>query len=111
MTLRGDSYRGVRIEKTANHRAARHSNAIPLISPTEDSMENYHITHEDDRWVLREEGDKRALIETLTKEDILNETRDYMKLRTASVKIHAENGEVEEERSYPRDQDPRATKG
>lgn len=74
-------------------------------------MENYHITHEDDRWVLREEGDKRALIETLTKEDILNETRDYLKLRTASVKIHAENGEVEEERSYPRDQDPRATKG
>jgi len=111
MTLRGDSYRGVRIEKTANHRAARHSKAIPLISPTEGSMENYHITHEDDRWVLREEGDKRALIETLTREDILNETRDYMKLRTASVKIHAENGEIEEERSYPRDQDPRATKG
>ncbi|MBE7927144.1 DUF2188 domain-containing protein [Pseudomonas saudiphocaensis] len=74
-------------------------------------MENYHITHEDDRWVLREEGDKRALLEALTREDILSETRDYMKLRTASVKIHNENGAVEEERLYPRDQDSRATRG
>ncbi|MFV0456944.1 MAG: DUF2188 domain-containing protein [Pseudomonas sp.] len=73
-------------------------------------MENYHITHEDDRWVLREEGDKRSLIETLTKEDILNETCDYMKLRTASVKIHNKSGEIEEERNYSRDQGPRATK-
>ena len=73
-------------------------------------MENYHITHEDDRWVLREEGDKRALIEALTREDILNETRDYMKLRTASVKLHDEQGGAEEFR-YPRDQDPLATKG
>lgn len=74
-------------------------------------MESYHITHEDGRWVLREEGDKRALIETLTRDDILNETRDYMKLRSASVKIHNESGEVEEERQYPRDQNPRATGG
>lgn len=74
-------------------------------------MENYHITHEDDRWVLREEGDKRALLEALTREDILSETRDYMKLRTASVKIHNENGAVEEERLYQRDQDSRATRG
>ena len=74
-------------------------------------MENYHITHEDNRWVLREEGDQRALLEALTKEDILDETRDYMKLRTASVKIHNESGDVEEERCYPRDQDPRATAG
>jgi len=78
---------------------------------TEGNMENYHITHDDDRWVLREEGDKRALIEAATKEDIINETRDYMKLRTASVKIHTLEGKIEEERTYPRDQDARATKG
>lgn len=74
-------------------------------------MEIYHITHEDDRWVLREEGDKRALLEALSREDILSETRDYMKLRIASVKIHNENGEVKEEHRYPRDQDPQATGG
>ena len=74
-------------------------------------MENYHITHDQDRWVLREEGDKRALLEASDKEDILNETRDDMKLRTASVEIHSQGRKIEEERTYPRDQDPRATKG
>jgi hypothetical protein len=74
-------------------------------------MENYHITHDQDRWVLREEGDKRALLEATTKDDIISETRDYMKLRTASVKIHTVDGKIEEERTYPRDQDPRSTKG
>lgn len=74
-------------------------------------MENYHVTHEEDRWVLREEGDQRALLETTTKQDILDETRDYMKLRTATVKIHGEDGGVEDERHYPEDQNPRATCG
>lgn len=74
-------------------------------------MKNYHITYDDDRWVLREEGDQRALIEAATKEDIIDEARDYMKLRTASVKIHKQDGQFEEERTYPRDQDPRATRG
>ncbi|MBC7363807.1 MAG: DUF2188 domain-containing protein [Candidatus Aminicenantes bacterium] len=51
-------------------------------------MQRYHITHEDDRWVLKEEGDRRVLVEATTKEEIISETRDYMKLRTGSVKIH-----------------------
>lgn len=74
-------------------------------------METYHITQEEDRWVLREEGDQRVLIETATRDTMLEETRDYMKLRTASVKIHGRDGAVEEERNYPHDQDPRATCG
>ncbi|EXF43596.1 hypothetical protein BAY1663_03986 [Pseudomonas sp. BAY1663] len=74
-------------------------------------MEIYHITHEDDRWVLREEGDKRALIETSTRQDILDETRDYMKLRTASVRVHGDDGRIEEEHLYPQEQDPLATRG
>ncbi|MBE7376370.1 DUF2188 domain-containing protein [Pseudomonas lopnurensis] len=74
-------------------------------------MEIYHITHEDDRWVLREEGDKRALIEASTRQDILDETRDYMKLRTASVKVHGDDGGIEEEHLYPQEQDPLATGG
>ncbi|MCF7201936.1 DUF2188 domain-containing protein [Pseudomonas oligotrophica] len=74
-------------------------------------MQNYHVIHEDGRWVLKEEGDRRVLIEAATREEILNETRDYMKLRTASVKIHDKDGGLEEERCYPRDQDPRATCG
>jgi len=74
-------------------------------------MERYHITHEDDRWVLREEGDQRALLEAVQRQDILDETRDYMKLRTATVQIHDEDGTVEDERHYPEDQNPRETCG
>jgi hypothetical protein len=77
----------------------------------ENIMETYHITHEDDRWVLREEGDQRALLEASSRQDILDETRDYMKLRTALVKVHGEDGEVAEEHRYPQEQDPLATGG
>ena len=73
-------------------------------------MQNYHITEQDQRWVLREEGDRRVLIEAGSREEILAETRDYMKLRNASVKVHGSDGEVEEH-IYPRGQDPLASKG
>ncbi len=46
-------------------------------------MQNYHIVHDGNRWVLREEGDNRALIEADTQDEIVRETRDYMKLRVA----------------------------
>jgi len=74
-------------------------------------MEIYHITHEDDRWVLREEGDQRALIEATQRQDILDETRDYMKLRTALVRVHGDDDSIVEEHRYPDEQDPLATGG
>lgn len=74
-------------------------------------MQNYHITQDQNRWVLKEEGDERVLIEARTQDEIVEETRDYMKLRVGSVKIHGTDGQIKEERTYPRDQDPRATKG
>ena len=48
-------------------------------------METYHITQEGNRWLLREEGDPRVLIETASREAALEQTRDYLKLRTATV--------------------------
>ena len=74
-------------------------------------METHHITHEDDRWVLREEGDQRALLEAGNRQDILDETRDYMKLRTALVNVHGDDGSIEEEHRYPQEQNPLETKG
>lgn len=73
-------------------------------------MEIYHITHEDDRWVLREEGDQRALLEAGNRQDILDETRDYMKLRTALVNVHGDDGSIEEEHRYPQEQNPLETR-
>ncbi len=36
---------------------------------------------------------------------------DFMDGRTASVKIHTETGQIEDERTYPRSEDPRRSKG
>ena len=36
---------------------------------------------------------------------------EYMKGKTASVKIHLQNGKIEEERTYPRRADPPETRG
>lgn len=74
-------------------------------------METYHITQEGNRWLLREEGDSRVLIETASREAALEQTRDYLKLRTATVQIHGRDGQLEEERHYPQEQNPRATGG
>lgn len=71
----------------------------------------YHVTHEDDRWVLKEDGFADALVEASDKDEILGETRDYLKLRKARVLVHDEAGQVEQELVYPRDQHPRQTGG
>lgn len=74
-------------------------------------METYHITLEGNRWLLREEGDPRVLIETASRDAALEQTRDYLKLRMATVRIHGRDGQLEEERHYPQDQNPCATGG
>ncbi|MCW3148318.1 DUF2188 domain-containing protein [Stutzerimonas stutzeri] len=74
-------------------------------------MQNYHITREGERWLLREEGDRRVLIETASRDEILREARDYMKLRTAMVRVHGDDGGVEEEHRYPEEQNPLASRG
>ncbi|MBU3055254.1 DUF2188 domain-containing protein [Pseudomonas indica] len=74
-------------------------------------MQNYHLSPADGRWVLREEGSDRAVLEAATKEEAVTRMREYMQQRTGSVKIHGRDGRVEEERTYPRDLDPRASMG
>lgn len=36
---------------------------------------------------------------------------DFLQDKTASLKIHWENGTIQEERTYPRSADPRKSKG
>ncbi|MHC8361662.1 hypothetical protein ACYZUA_15410 [Pseudomonas sp. LS2P72] len=36
---------------------------------------------------------------------------DFLQDKTASLKIHRENGTIQEERTYPRSADPRKSKG
>ncbi len=74
-------------------------------------MDNYHITKDGDKWKLTKEGNQRATIATGTKREIIQQTRDFMSDKIASVKIHKEDGKFQEERTYQRKNDPKKSKG
>jgi hypothetical protein len=76
-------------------------------------MKNYHITKSKDGagWDLKKEGAQRASLKAETKADIVKATSDFMQGKGGSVKIHKENGQIQEERTYPRSSDPKSTPG
>ena len=74
-------------------------------------MDNYHVTKEGDLWKLTKEGNQRHSKAAETKKEILKITSEFMSNKTGSVKIHKENGQIQEERTYPKKADPKKTKG
>lgn len=74
-------------------------------------MDNYHITKDGDKWKLTKEGAQRASKTSDTKKGIVDETRKFMDGKGGSVKIHKEDGKIQEERTYPKKNDPKKTKG
>jgi hypothetical protein len=76
-------------------------------------MKRYHITKPSgsDQWQFREEGAKRALQSSETKQEAIDRMRDFMSDKTGSVKIHLERGPIQEERTYQRADDPKKSKG
>lgn len=74
-------------------------------------MESYHVKPHDGHWDLTKEGSDRASISKPTKDEIMAATESFMADKTASVKIHLANGQIEEERTYPRAADPSRFKG
>jgi hypothetical protein len=74
-------------------------------------MDNYHITKEDDHWEFKKEGHTRAYIRSDTKYEIIQQMQYFMKDKIGSVKIHNQDGSIEEERTYPRKDDPKKSKG
>lgn len=74
-------------------------------------MDNYHITKHGKQWSLTKEGNKRASLATDTKAELLKSTAGFLAGKGGSVKIHKETGEIQEERTYPRANDPRKSKG
>ncbi|MFJ3367965.1 DUF2188 domain-containing protein [Pseudomonas sp. NPDC086251] len=74
-------------------------------------MENYHITKADKNWTLVKEGAQRASKTAPTKAEITAIASDFLQGKTASLKIHKEDGTIQEERTFPRAADPRKSKG
>lgn len=74
-------------------------------------MDNYHITKKENTWELVKEGAQRASKTATTKAEITEIASEFLKGKTASLKIHKEDGTIQEERTFPRAADPRKTKG
>lgn len=76
-------------------------------------MKNYHITKSTDGngWALTKEGGERASLKANTKADLVKATSEFMQGKEASVKIHKQDGTIQEERTYPKASDPAITPG
>ena len=74
-------------------------------------MDNYHITSTDAGWELKKEGAARASKTASTKVEIIKLATEFLQGKTVSLKIHKEDGTIQEERTYPRSADPTQTKG
>ena len=74
-------------------------------------MDNYHINATDNGWELRKQGATRASKAAATKDEMPQVTATFLEGKTASVKIHKQDGTIQEERTYPRSADPRRSEG
>jgi hypothetical protein len=74
-------------------------------------MDNYHITKNDRGWALTKQGAERASKTATTKAEITKLASEFLAGKTASLKIHKEDGTIQEERTFPRSADPTKSKG
>ncbi|EGC00822.1 DUF2188 domain-containing protein [Pseudomonas plecoglossicida] len=74
-------------------------------------MDNYHVSPTAEGWELKKAGAERASKRSTTKQELVSSLSEFFEGKTASVKIHKADGTIEEERTYPRSDDPRRSKG
>lgn len=74
-------------------------------------MDNYHITKDGDKWKLQKEGNTKPSKTADTKAEMIKQTQGFMADKQGSVKIHKVDGKFQEERTYPRKDDPKSSKG
>lgn len=74
-------------------------------------MDNYHITKNDKGWALTKQDAERASKTAATKAEITKLASEFLAGKTASLKIHKEDGTIQEERTFPRSADPTKSKG
>lgn len=74
-------------------------------------MDKFDITKKNEEWVLKKEGAERAIKKSDTKEAAVKHMREYMADKVGSVRIHKQDGAIQEERTYQRVNDPKKSKG
>ncbi len=76
-------------------------------------MENFHLVHKDGKYKLKRENAERAskVIESNKQEAIKQSKEFIIDNGGGSLKIHKNNGGFQEERTYPKSNDPNKSKG
>ncbi|MDY7559760.1 DUF2188 domain-containing protein [Pseudomonas sp. CCC3.2] len=69
-------------------------------------MDNYHIEKTGTFWSLKKRGAVHASKTVGTKEELIKLASEFLSARTASLRIHKEDGTIQEERTYPHSADP-----
>ncbi len=75
------------------------------------ALDQYHLTKDGSLWKLKKTGARAASLTAPTKAEAISKMRAFMSGKTASVRIHKQDGKIQEERTYPRSADPRRSKG
>lgn len=70
-----------------------------------------HKDHDSEKWRLEKEGSDRAKRVFDTKSDALDNLRSAVGPDGGSVRIRKVDNTIQEERTYPRSKDPKASKG
>ncbi len=77
-------------------------------------MKNFHLTKSTKGWSLQKEGASRPTKTFETNKEIaVKKSAQLLKQsnEASSLKIHKENGRIQEERTYPGSADPKKSKG
>jgi hypothetical protein len=79
--------------------------------PSEANVKRIDVVKKGDGWVAESAG--KEVARAPVKTEAVRATAEVAKAspETVTVKIHKENGRIQEERTYPRSADPRQTKG
>ncbi|WP_047549069.1 DUF2188 domain-containing protein [Psychroserpens sp. Hel_I_66] len=76
-------------------------------------MENFHLVHDNGVYKLKKENAQRASkVIDANKPEAIKAARDFIQNQGGgSLKIHKNDGGFQEERTYPRANDPKQSKG
>ena len=75
------------------------------------ALDRYDLSKSDKGWRLMKSGATRASVAAPTKAEAVKKMQDFMAKREGTVRIHKEDGKIQEERTYPRSADPKRRKG
>lgn len=78
------------------------------------SLDNYDLYKDGDNWSIKKRGNdkKTKVFKDLNKTEATQQAAALLKEKgNASLKIRKENGQIQEERTYPRSADPKNSPG